>query len=923
MGEQPLIIVKVGKTSKIKLNNAKAYRAVTFEEATRLMDKNPNASALIIESVSVYEKQDALNTVEYLKNKNKPAFVHCMNGGTSHDSEIASLLGVNVTTTLDELQSEIARKLALMVYTAWCRQPVGIEQAVETEEQTDEVTQVLEKHKDSRKRDKDRDELFEAITAIKDSKKEERKQEQILNTKDDLYELLGIEKTSLEGKTRVEQHIEVYREKSFVELSKLLEKVIEEKQSAQDQLGQAYDKIQKLLDIKDTVEIDRDRYRDMVNALEEEKKSIDEQVPLNNKKLEEAKQRVFELQQANITLEQQIIEFTSERSVANNRVRALEQELSDAREQISLVNMQIEAKDTTIQKLNASLSEGESLKVEMLNVKAEKSALEKTANGLREKVKELTAKIDSAMSSSSADDIEKIKSLREEIERLSEEVDTANSKVAIENRGRLIINMLLSEAIKKKEVSDEEILAKNKEVAELSALAKNLKSSLSSSNEELQLLQDKYNRLEEDKDQEIERIGIESENKANEYEERLSIIKTSLDTKNAENRRLLAQLKDVQKRLNDSETEMSKMMLKSGASESEFEAAMSAKRELELSNEKLESTVRILRSELMTVTSKVALVEDANIKLEASNKKLRENQLAMKAQMKAGLQNDMPMIRQTQPIAQQAGIARVSLNCRYSGRAQIIPVFGSGSNGITTMVVSLSRRMPAGSKVLVMDLDLTNPKLDSWFKTRPNIDELQDIKDQFKRTALSALFEKGVRYVLDNKSLIIRQVPSWRKGLSVDYFSGTLVTPDARKVMGVSFSDFMTSLGNLYDYIIVDLGKIGSSDITNEFIRMFISIAPISVVMSLNDGVESRNLNIRLSETVTPEERKRLLWVLNKAQTTKLSNYVSKFVSSMGKTVIFPYSNMSEPGTNTFDLNETTKGRFADVVETVLSKGRP
>lgn len=909
MSTKPLVIVKVGKTSKIKLNNVKAYRAVTFGEAKRLLDKNPHAAAFVIESISIYEKQDALNMVEYLKEKDKPAFIHCVDGGTSHESEVASMLGVSVTSTLDELQSEIARRLAIMVYTSWGRKVSGIEDLEETVQIPVQTVPEIRKDKSS--------DLFEAITAIKDSKEEEIT-EQALNNKDDLYEILGIVKDDEEDRNKAENEIEAYRERSFVELNKLLEKIIEEKQSTQEQLGQAYDKIQKLLDIKDSVELDRDRYKDMVDTLESEKKALEVKNPVDGAQLDEAKRKIVALQQANIELEQKVIEYNGEKAVANKKVTMLEQELSETKESLGVMTMQIEAKDSTISKLNASLSEGEAVKLELVNAKAEKAALEKTAGNLREKIKELTLKVDSAMSSSSADDLEKIRALREEVNTLSDEVDQANSKIAIENRGRLIIGMLLSEAVRKKDVSEEALLKKNEEVAELTALTKNLKSSLSSSSEELQLLQQKYDKLEEDKNKEIEKIGIETETATEEYQREINSLKTDIDTKNVENRRLRAQLVDVQKRLDKSETELTRMMLKSGASENEFETILEAKRALEASNEKLESTVKILKSELMTVTSKVSLVEDANTKLEASNKKLRESQLAMKAQMKAGVQEQfIAPTRQNKPV--QSGPTRIRLDCHYNGKGQIIPVFGSGSNGVTTMVVSLARRMPAGSKVLVMDLDLTNAKLDGWFKMSPNIKELQDIVDPLKRTALSALFERGVRYVIDNKTLIMRTVNSWRKGLTVDYFSGSLVTPDARKIMSISFSDFMTYLGNTYDYIVVDLGKIGASDITNEFIRMFTDIAPISVIMSLNDGVESRNLNVKMSETVG--DRSKLLWVINKAHTTKLNAYAAKIADTMGKTVIFPYDpNMTESGKNTFDLNDVTKGRFVDVLETVLSK---
>lgn len=904
---KPLIIVKVGKTSKIRLKNIKAYRAVTFGEAKRLLENNENAVALIIESVSVYEKQDALELVYYLKEKNKPTFVHCVNGASTNEEEIASMLGVKVTSTLDELQSEIARKLAIMVSTAWGRKTKTEETEKILETRIEETRQVETKRKSS-------SDLFEALTAIKDSKQKEEKCT-VINTKSDLISLFGYGLDLEEPVKEADEQEETKQSTDIIELSKLLEQMTIEKQDIQNQLGQAFDRIQKLIDIKEAVELDRDKYRDIVETLEQEKSNTAESNKIAGSQLEAAKQRIVALQQSNIELEQQVIEFNAEKIALNKRITGLVSQVEETSTNLSVLTMEIEEKQQKIESLTERVSKSEALKYELDTVIQEKQALEITASGLRKRIEELTEKVNQALTTTSADDMERINSLQAEINRLTDELDKANERKSVESRGRQIVNRLLTEAVKEGDIARKALVEKNEEISELTTVVKNLKYTLKDSEEELQLLREKYDGLEKDKAREIEKLGSEIELNTERYNTEISSLRTSIETKESENKRLKIRLQDVQSKLDKSEIEMTQMMLKAGTSENEIDLIRDAKETLEEANFKLEKSLKVLKDELMTVKSKVSMVEDANTKLEETNRKLRAEQLQLKAKINSGVPSQPQ--RQVQPVTantSNTGFSRVRLRCHYSEKGQIIPVFGSGSNGVTTMAISIARKLPAGSKVVVLDMDLANPKMDSWFKMSPYVTELADIQDSYKRTGLGALFERGAKYVRDNKAFIFKPV-ALKKGLTVHYFSGSLITPDPKSVMSVEYTDFMAYLGETYDYIIADLGKLGASEITNEFIRMFTSISPMSVMVTLPDGVESRNINVRLTEAV--EDRSKLLWVLNKATTTKLNSYVAKMVEKMGKTIIFPMDNSISTNKSTFDIGEQTKGRFMDVIETL------
>lgn len=228
--------------------------------------------------------------------------------------------------------------------------------------------------------------------------------------------------------------------------------------------------------------------------------------------------------------------------------------------------------------------------------------------------------------------------------------------------------------------------------------------------------------------------------------------------------------------------------------------------------------------------------------------------------------------------ARQVGAGEsMRINCDYTGRAFVIPVFGSGSYGTTSTAVSLAYELKG--RVLIMDLDIVSPKIDIWFKVRPMKKELPEIDNEIKKTGFGALVEKGTSYVIKHMSDILINInhsKDWTERL--DYFSGIYTKIDLYKLMAVDFSELFTYLGNEYDYIVVDCGRIGGSEITNALIKMLDSISFKNVVVALNDGGDCRTLYLRLQMLNITLEKS--LWVLNLAKNDKIDELTRKIVPS-------------------------------------------
>lgn len=219
----------------------------------------------------------------------------------------------------------------------------------------------------------------------------------------------------------------------------------------------------------------------------------------------------------------------------------------------------------------------------------------------------------------------------------------------------------------------------------------------------------------------------------------------------------------------------------------------------------------------------------------------------------------------------------VSLSKGYTGSARIIQVFGSGSYGVTTMAMTLSHKF-IGKRVIFLDFDLVSPKADSWFGINPVCDSLVDIENPVDKTGVAALLNNGTNYVIRNFDKIVKHRINQRDFV-LDYFSGVYNTPQSSKVYSIDYSLLFNFLSDRYDYIVVDSGRLGSSDAYDSVIRTINDMAHKNVVITLSDKFDIRTQKVKMDYASI--DMNKSIWVMNMGDNNVITSDIKKMLGDI------------------------------------------
>ena len=219
----------------------------------------------------------------------------------------------------------------------------------------------------------------------------------------------------------------------------------------------------------------------------------------------------------------------------------------------------------------------------------------------------------------------------------------------------------------------------------------------------------------------------------------------------------------------------------------------------------------------------------------------------------------------------------VSMSRGYNGSAKIIQVFGSGSYGITTVAMTIAHRF-INKRVLFIDLDLVSPKADGWFGINPVCDGLVDIQDTINKTGVAALVNNGTPYVIRNFDKIVKHKIKQRDYV-LDYFSGIYNTPQSSKIYSIDYTMLFSYLSDMYDYIVVDSGRIGSSDAYDSVIRTINDMAYKNVIVTSSDKYDIRTQKVKMDYTNI--DLSKSIWVANLADTNVISPEIKKLTGGI------------------------------------------
>ena len=309
----------------------------------------------------------------------------------------------------------------------------------------------------------------------------------------------------------------------------------------------------------------------------------------------------------------------------------------------------------------------------------------------------------------------------------------------------------------------------------------------------------------------------------------------------------------------------------------------------------------------------------ANRELQRTNREL-EARIGRLGQEKVELQTKVNALS----LALKTG-EEVVLKCGYSGSGAVIPVFGSGSYGITLSAVSIARNLfQQGHNVLLMDLDLVAPKVNSYLKVAPLLPnetmKIADLKanERFYNTSLGILLKCGYKHFLDNKDQYIVEVAKDRKGHTLDFFSGLIGGMIVSQFQAINWEEVMNTFGNQYDFVIIDLGRYGANPEQNMLINMFTSqtIAFKYLVVTTKDTDDMRLMWTKMSNAKM--NTLRCVWMVNMAHDTEETDLMTKIFTRIPHRIVTFNSGLY--GTKKAFTDVMFKGQFSGIIDLITGK---
>ena len=127
------------------------------------------------------------------------------------------------------------------------------------------------------------------------------------------------------------------------------------------------------------------------------------------------------------------------------------------------------------------------------------------------------------------------------------------------------------------------------------------------------------------------------------------------------------------------------------------------------------------------------------------------------------------------------------------------------------------------------------------------------------------LYSCGIdKFISDYDKLVIKVIKT--KELELSWISGLYST---LRLENIDYTgDFINYIGNLYDYIVIDSGKIGYSSLSDSLIKSLCDISHKSLVVSSNDSFTTRGINLALSKAKITG----VGWVINLTNTSVIGD---------------------------------------------------
>lgn len=374
---------------------------------------------------------------------------------------------------------------------------------------------------------------------------------------------------------------------------------------------------------------------------------------------------------------------------------------------------------------------------------------------------------------------------------------------------------------------------------------------------------------------------------------------------------LRAKLVDSENKLSITETqliskrnELQRFMAMAGVDENGVSTLVSMNQSLKQSNETLRTQIGAMQSQVQSALKAASEAESKLQALDQENMQLRNSIQANSAahgyvgNINSGLGG--------------GSIADMMVPISYSGAGQIYTVLGTGGFGTTTTAVSLANQLSSRGRTVLLDFNIENPKIDSWFRINPLAPVHGYVQNDENATALNLFINRGVRFIIEYKDQVLK--PTGRMGPV--YFPGLYVPVDDIKLATADYSNLLTTLGQIFNYIVIDTPRLGTNKLTNKLIKNLCDVSTKHIVVCDNDRFNAKLTRKRLDENRILMARE--FWLYNQCITTGLDQMVNKFRGNSPYDVIV-FSHDLYGRRVDFSGAKDTKDRFSNALKSILS----
>lgn len=896
------ITVKVGKTSTVKFSNCIVHRAVSMEELTSIVNYDNDCHIVVFEHIFSDEEENARNFINEFVAKdtnNKVLFYIPTNDETT--SGLADEFEADIYMTLEELYRAIRNSFNMNVSTFLQDKgladeyiPDGItdifgQASTNSEEEKFEVE---EKSNDS---DNSTDGTDDNIKETQLPVVSLAKVEDVAETNTDVAEV----KVDVEAPAEEENHEEPE------EVTTVEEEVVNDNNTNTVEAEGTAEQVSDMTDesTKETVDVpvsevveaptveDNSTESDVkVPTVSLDKPAIEENNIKNNsdntdydKVIQALMDEIAELKERynNIVADDEVIEISQQSDNNSAEVEELKKSVEDL---MSTIKSNEEAIKGLESELESATQQTESLKKLLDDSKDSADIIE----NLNDEIKGITGekkKVEDELSEA-LKNYEESKEYCADVEaHLENEKKYRYSTIGIfkEILETIIVNM---DEIEKGQTEYDEVCKElnrlRTEINDTSSMYNNQTSELSDVRQKSKELEEELSAMNEE--------NAELINKVQKLTDELTEKSTSLAGKNTEVADIKTKMTELSKKLQDKTSENYRLMNEGREKDNQLENIKSENEALEkraeLADQYADQESKRLQGEIDIAVAKIKLLEeeirgkDEKIKelndsstkaaelisdsVEYSNEELKakfsvltkqvdelkeERDKAQKECNEAqsecrGYQNIIKSISGDNGVYSSiSGKYRVQ-PINYTGLAHIITFTGTGSHGKTTAAMSLAQKLGTSNQVLFMDLDMVNAVADAWFGKSPICRDIPNVANDLSATSFNIFINKGMATISAYVDRLL--IPYVRKnGFGIDYFSGVYGAFDESKLAAADLSTLLNMLSTRYSYIIMDLGRLGNSEVNDSLIKELTQVAYKNIFVTNNDRFDARNFNIK------------------------------------------------------------------------------